>query len=177
MTCGFDKPRYVLPFDHRGSFETKMFGWEGTLTAEQTAGKTQLDRLKGDNKAYDLELRPRLMVQAIDAERALESATGSWHGVRLNAPDWSHKSHSLAVTARIGGDRLLHLMINAYWEALEFEIPSGIGEQGQWRRCVDTALNSPDDICQWADAPAIRGATYAVQPRSTALLIASAGEP
>src|SRR5207244_5672510 len=28
---------YVLPFDHRGSFETKMFGWEGPLTAEQTA--------------------------------------------------------------------------------------------------------------------------------------------
>src|SRR5271169_5815591 len=37
MTLGFDKPLYVLPFDHRGSFETKMFGWEGTLTAEQTA--------------------------------------------------------------------------------------------------------------------------------------------
>jgi 5-dehydro-2-deoxygluconokinase len=37
MTRGFDKPLYVLPFDHRGSFETKMFGWEGDLTAEQTA--------------------------------------------------------------------------------------------------------------------------------------------
>jgi len=37
MTIGFDRDRYVLPFDHRGSFETKMFGWEGPLTAEQTA--------------------------------------------------------------------------------------------------------------------------------------------
>jgi myo-inositol catabolism protein IolC len=37
MTLGFDKQLYVLPFDHRGSFETKMFGWEGTLTEEQTA--------------------------------------------------------------------------------------------------------------------------------------------
>ena len=26
---GYDKPLYVLPFDHRGSFETKMFGWHG----------------------------------------------------------------------------------------------------------------------------------------------------
>jgi myo-inositol catabolism protein IolC len=34
---GFDKPLYILPFDHRGSFQTKMFGWKGTLTAEQTA--------------------------------------------------------------------------------------------------------------------------------------------
>jgi myo-inositol catabolism protein IolC len=37
MTVGYDKPLYVLPFDHRGSFQTKMFGWKGTLTAEQTA--------------------------------------------------------------------------------------------------------------------------------------------
>ena len=36
-TFGFDQPLYVLPFDHRGSFETRMFDWEGTLTPEQTA--------------------------------------------------------------------------------------------------------------------------------------------
>ncbi|HEX4751017.1 MAG TPA: DUF2090 domain-containing protein [Bryobacteraceae bacterium] len=37
MTVGFDKPLYILPFDHRGSFQTKLFGWSGTLTMEQTA--------------------------------------------------------------------------------------------------------------------------------------------
>jgi myo-inositol catabolism protein IolC len=37
MTLGFNAPLYILPFDHRGSFETKMFGWTGDLTAEQTA--------------------------------------------------------------------------------------------------------------------------------------------
>src|SRR6266404_2947728 len=36
-TIGYDKPLYVLPFDHRGSFKTKMFGWTGDLTAAQTA--------------------------------------------------------------------------------------------------------------------------------------------
>jgi myo-inositol catabolism protein IolC len=34
---GYDRPLYILPFDHRGSFETKMFGWHESLTAEQTA--------------------------------------------------------------------------------------------------------------------------------------------
>src|SRR5437588_6232140 len=34
---GFDKPLYILPFDHRGSFQTKMFGWSGTLSSDQTA--------------------------------------------------------------------------------------------------------------------------------------------
>jgi myo-inositol catabolism protein IolC len=37
MTPGFDQPLYILPYDHRGSFQTKMFGWTGTLTADQTA--------------------------------------------------------------------------------------------------------------------------------------------
>ena len=36
-TIGYDKPLYILPFDHRGSFQTKMFGWHGDLTAAQTA--------------------------------------------------------------------------------------------------------------------------------------------
>jgi 5-dehydro-2-deoxygluconokinase len=34
---GFDKPLYILPFDHRGSFQERMFGWEGALSAQQTA--------------------------------------------------------------------------------------------------------------------------------------------
>jgi myo-inositol catabolism protein IolC len=34
---GFNQPLYILPFDHRGSFQKKMFGWEGDLSAEQTA--------------------------------------------------------------------------------------------------------------------------------------------
>lgn len=37
MPRGFDQPLYILPFDHRGSFQTRMFGWEGALTPEQTA--------------------------------------------------------------------------------------------------------------------------------------------
>jgi myo-inositol catabolism protein IolC len=37
MTRGYNKSLYILPFDHRGSFETKMFGWEGALTPDQTA--------------------------------------------------------------------------------------------------------------------------------------------
>ena len=35
-TIGYEQPLYILPFDHRGSFETKMFGWHGDLTASQT---------------------------------------------------------------------------------------------------------------------------------------------
>lgn len=36
-TIGYNTPLYILPFDHRGSFQTKLFGWRGTLTEDQTA--------------------------------------------------------------------------------------------------------------------------------------------
>ena len=37
MKIGYDKPLYIQPFDHRGSFQTKLFGWKGKLSDEQTA--------------------------------------------------------------------------------------------------------------------------------------------
>ena len=37
MSVGYDKPLYILPFDHRGTFAKSMFGWSGALSAEQTA--------------------------------------------------------------------------------------------------------------------------------------------
>jgi myo-inositol catabolism protein IolC len=37
MAIGYDQPLYLMPFDHRESLQTKMFGWWGTLSAAQTA--------------------------------------------------------------------------------------------------------------------------------------------
>ena len=37
MDIGSDRPLYVLPFDHRASFEKGLFGFSTPLTAEQTA--------------------------------------------------------------------------------------------------------------------------------------------
>jgi myo-inositol catabolism protein IolC len=37
MPRGYDRALYILPFDHRASFETKLFGWTSPLDAAQTA--------------------------------------------------------------------------------------------------------------------------------------------
>jgi myo-inositol catabolism protein IolC len=37
MTLGYDKPLYVLAFDHRGSFQKKFFGVSGAPNAEETS--------------------------------------------------------------------------------------------------------------------------------------------
>ena len=36
MNIGYNKPLYILPYDHRTSFEKGLYGWTGVLTAEQT---------------------------------------------------------------------------------------------------------------------------------------------
>ncbi|HEV7910086.1 MAG TPA: DUF2090 domain-containing protein [Methylocella sp.] len=37
MPRGYDRPLYIQPFDHRGSFQTKMFGWQSPLSDARTA--------------------------------------------------------------------------------------------------------------------------------------------
>jgi 5-dehydro-2-deoxygluconokinase len=37
MPRGYDRPLYILPFDHRGSFQSKLFGFEPPLSEAQIA--------------------------------------------------------------------------------------------------------------------------------------------
>ena len=37
MALGYDRPLYILAFDHRGSFQKKFFGVSGEPNAEETA--------------------------------------------------------------------------------------------------------------------------------------------
>jgi glycogen operon protein len=96
-----------------------------------------------------------------------------WHGVKLNHPGWGNEARILAATLRmLEGRVLIHVMVNAYWEALDFEVPLVAVGRAPWRRCVDTFLDSPDDIREWADAPVVKDPVYWVQPRSIVLLVA-----
>ena len=98
----------------------------------------------------------------------------TWHGVRLNAPDWSHESHTLAATVALAGyPVMLHLIINAFWGALEFELPALAEAGAAWRRCLDTSLDAPADICGWKDAPSVQERSYRVHPRSVVVLVAT----
>jgi isoamylase len=97
-----------------------------------------------------------------------------WHGVRLNEPDWSASSHSIAFMARLPDEgTLFHVMLNAYWEPLLFELPPLDGAAHPWRRRIDTFLDSPQDIVEWNQAPEVSGASYRVGPRSVVILFAN----
>jgi len=109
----------------------------------------------------------------LSLNQLLRRAQIEWHGVALNRPDWSEHSHSLAFTLQsLRAHFLMHGMLNAYWEPLTFELPPVPVESRQpWRRCVDTALASPDDFCPRATAPFVERESYVVQPRSVVVLV------
>src|SRR5262249_17479810 len=90
-----------------------------------------------------------------------------WHGVKLNRPDWSDESHSIALSAELP-DRgvCVYLIFNAYWEPLDFELP----QANLWRRWIDTSLENPQDITEWREAPLVSGHTYQAGPRSVIVL-------
>jgi glycogen operon protein len=117
--------------------------------------------------------------QRISLNRLIQEANKTWHGVRLNQPDWSDHSRSVAFTAEIRREKLLfHLILNAHWEPLDFELPpAGKGGKKPWRRWIDTALATPNDIVPWEKAGTVPGPTYRPEARSVVVLYAAADAP
>jgi len=105
----------------------------------------------------------------------LEHAKKGWHGVKVNEPDWGEDSHAIAFSAELQEERLsFHLILNGYWEALEFELPP-TGAKGHWRRWIDTSLPSPQDIVEWKSAPQVLDRMYQARPHSVVMLYATSG--
>jgi glycogen operon protein len=131
----------------------------------------------GDVRRFVELLLERRQLRDVEHERLrlslselLNQATKAWHGVRLFEPDWSDNSHSVALGAELRREGFeLHIILNAYWEPLEFELPK-LGDGRQWRRWIDTGLDSPNDIVRWTAAPLVADATYHIGSRSVAVL-------
>src|SRR5262249_34953575 len=106
----------------------------------------------------------------------LAQADKAWHGGRLGQPGWGDGSHSVALGAALREEGLrFHLILNAYWEQLSFELPKLDGG-GCWRRWVDTALDPPKDIVPWQTAPAVSGDAYRAEARSVVVLLSGGKE-
>jgi isoamylase len=98
------------------------------------------------------------------------------HGVKLNQPDWSPLSHSFAISGELKNEAVFaHMIFNAYWEPLDFELPVLADASQNWWRWIDTALDSPRDICEWNRETNVPGSTYRAGARSVVVLIAGEG--
>jgi len=130
-------------------------------------------------------LNARRLLRDVEHERRrvsltyfIRQANKAWHGVKLHQPDWSHHSHSIAFTVEFRKEGLLvHFILNAYREPLEFELPPlNEGSSDLWCRWIDTALDSPHDIVPWQTAPSLPRQTYRAEAHSVVVLFAG-GEP
>jgi glycogen operon protein len=137
---------------------------------------TQVDKHADVHRFLKLLIERRLLRtveyerQRISLTTLLDRANKAWHGVKLFQPDWGDNSHSVALGAELRKEGLFfHLILNAYWEQLNFELPE-LEAGRSWRRWIDTALDSPHDIVPWQTAPTVSDDTYRAEPRSVVIL-------
>src|ERR1022692_2536974 len=108
--------------------------------------------------------------------QVLSETKPAWHGVKPNQPDWSPFSHSIAIGGESKNEGVLaHIILNAYWESLDFELPLLSRGNKHWRRWIDTALDPPHEICEWNTEPEVPAVTSRVGARSAVVLIADNG--
>ncbi|PMB49955.1 glycogen debranching enzyme [Fischerella thermalis CCMEE 5205] len=95
----------------------------------------------------------------------------SWHGSKLFSPGWCDPDARVLAYTMGGfeGEADIHVMLNMYWEALDFEIPSITGRE--WYKIVDTAEPSPMDIMEQGKETIVSGNVCTVQGRSVVILI------
>jgi isoamylase len=92
----------------------------------------------------------------------------AWYGTGA-AADLSPDSHSLAfcLHGASQNDQDIYVMINAYWENLEFQIQEGTASE--WTRIVDTALPTPNDFSNSREP--LKTLPYLLAPRSVVVLL------
>ena len=125
----------------------------------------------------DRRLRRDLLAERhrLTLNELIRDAPHAWHGVQLFQPDWGGSSHSLAFSTDLPGEKIaFFLIMNAYREALNFELPATRGKEPiVWRRWIDTFQDSPKDIVPWEEAERISGNTYNAGPHSVAVLLSA----
>ncbi|HQU44267.1 MAG TPA: alpha-amylase family glycosyl hydrolase, partial [Pirellulales bacterium] len=118
----------------------------------------------------------RLMIRFRKAHPSLARSRFWREDVRWYGPgpavDMGNDSRTLAFYLRGASqqDADLYVMINASDGDVSFQLHEG--QPGDWRRAIDTALDSPEDIHEEPHAtPALRASTYNVQARSVVVLL------
>ncbi len=90
-----------------------------------------------------------------------------WHGTQAHVPDWSGTSRVLAWQRMgVSGSKpdSVYVAMNMHWENLDFEPPNPPAAM-DWHIVVNTAMPSPDDICEPGKEPRL-GARTATCGRS-----------
>ena len=94
----------------------------------------------------------------------------NWYGVNGQV-DLGYLSHSLAFCLHGGSqqDRDIYVMINAYWQDLDFKIQEG--KVGDWQCVADTGMPGPSDFFEVGQEKSVTSLSYEVKARSVVVLL------
>jgi glycogen operon protein len=146
--------------------EISWFDWRLT---EKNASLLRFWKLLIAARPHFRAGRPGRFFQGEVNERGLPDVV--WHGTQLNKPGWNDP-HARCLAYTLGGfdgKSDVHVMLNMYWDALDFEVPPLPGRS--WYVIVNTARPSPQDIVEAADQVAIEGQRVRVEARSVLVLL------
>ena len=138
---------------------TSWFDW--TLAESNREMLRFVQGMIAFRKAHPALWQPSFYTGAIN-ERGLPDIT--WHGAILNSPGFNDpQARALACTiAGLGGTADLHVMMNMFWERLDFEVPAG----RPWLIAIDTFARGPGDIAEPGGETPLTGDHCTVQGRS-----------
>jgi isoamylase len=145
--------------------EISWFDWEGVKKHEGLLRFVQgLIRFSRSNSVFNLRNIPKPPYTDRDVNI-------TWHGVRLNKPDFGDNSHSLALELKsnLEGEHVF-IMLNAFWKPLTFELPKPDAGHA-WYRVVDTSLGEGKDYSQPGKSTRMDGSRYRLKDRSTAVMV------
>src|SRR6201991_796874 len=110
MALGYDGKLYILAFDHRGSFQKKMFGIEGDPTEAETETISDAKKLifEGMVKAVERGVDPKTAGVLVDEQFGSDiPELASKHGLSLTMP--AEKSGQNEVDFQYGDDFPAHI--------------------------------------------------------------------
>jgi glycogen operon protein len=122
-----------------------------------------------DFRKRHASLRRKAFFTGKSNERGLKDVT--WHGCKLNDPGWNDpNARTLAFTlAGQGGEEDIHVLLNMYWEPLDFDLPP-LDTRG-WYLAVDTAEDAPLDAAEPGKEKRLSNSSFSAQGRSVVVLV------
>ena len=171
MILGGDEIRRTQGGNNNAYNQDNAASWfDWTLAATNAEVLRFFQRMIAFRKANDALTRPQFY-RGENNERGVVDV--AWHGTKLFSPGFEDPdARALACTiAGFGGMPDLHVMMNMYWQALDFEIPTLTGRA--WRAAVDTFEPTPQDIPEETAQRRVIGPSVSVQGRSIVVLRAA----
>ncbi len=169
MMLGGDETRRTQKGNNNAYCQDNEVSWLDWTLVEKNSGLLRFwQRMIAFRQAH-AAVRTGYFFSGEVNERGLPDV--EWHSTKLRTPGWDDpQARVLAFTlAGFDGDADIHVMMNMYWEPLEFEVPEVDGRR--WFVAVNTAEPSPNDIAEAGEEPGPIEPCCRVEGRSVVVLV------